>query len=105
MVQHIAVGVITAMEFQMSLEHSPAKGGAAEPVDPMLRTPEVLAAMGWSRTTLWRRVRAGVFPAPAELGPNINGWRQSWVNAARDALPRRTYGAKTPYEPSKEVTA
>ena len=81
----------------MSLEHSPsrspARRGAPEPVDPMLRKPEVLAQMGWSSTTLWRRVRAGAFPAPVELGPNSVGWLQSWVSAARDALPRRTYGA------------
>ncbi len=77
----------------MSLEHSPARKGAPEPVDPMLRAPEVMAQMGWSRTTLWRRVRDGAFPAPVELGPNSIGWRQSWVSAARDALPRRTYGA------------
>ena len=60
-------------------------------VDPMLRAPDVMAQMGWSRTTLWRRVRDGAFPAPVELGANLLGWRQSWVNAARDALPRRTY--------------
>ncbi len=78
----------------MSLEHSPARSkGAPAPVDPMLRPPEVMAQMGWSRTTLWRRVRDGAFPAPVELGPNSIGWRQSWVSAARDALPRRTYGA------------
>ncbi len=76
----------------MSLEHSPARRGAPAPVDPMLRAPEVMAQMGWSRTTLWRRVRDGAFPAPAEIGKNSIGWRQSWVSAARDALPRRTYG-------------
>ena len=77
----------------MSIEHSPAQRGAPEPVDRMLRTSDVLVAMGWSRTTLWRRVRAGAFPPPVELGPNINGWLESWVKAARDALPRRTYSA------------
>ncbi len=76
----------------MSLEHSPARTDAPGSVDRMLRAPEVMAAMGWSRTTLWRRVRAGEFAAPVELGPNIIGWRESWVTAAQDALPRRTYG-------------
>lgn len=77
----------------MSLEHSPARRSALGPIDLMLRAPEVMAQMGWSRTTLWRRVRDGAFPAPVELGPNSIGWRQSWVSAARDALPRRTYGS------------
>ncbi len=88
----------------MSLEHSPARSGAPGPIDRMLRTPEVLEAMGWSRTTLYRRVRAGAFPPPVELGPNINGWFESWVKAARAALPRRTYGAEHAHEPSEEVT-
>ncbi len=61
--------------------------------DRMLRPPEVMARMGWSRTTLWRRIRAGAFPAPVELGVNSIGWPESWVNDARDALPRRRYGA------------
>ena len=61
--------------------------------NPMLRPREVMAQMGWSRTTLWRRVRAGAFPAPVELGVNSIGWPESWVNEARDALPRRTYGS------------
>ena len=77
----------------MSIEHTPSRS-----VDRMLRSAEVMAAMGWSRTTLWRRVRAGAFPAPVETGPNSIGWFESWVAAARAALPRRTYGAETPYE-------
>ena len=72
--------------------------------DRMLRPPEVMSVMGWSRTTLWRRVRAGDFPAPVELGPNSIGWRESWVNGARDSLPRRTYGAEQAHGPSEEVT-
>ncbi len=83
----------------MSLEHSPAPRGAPGPVDKMLRPPEVMAAMGWSRTTLWRRVRDGAFPAPCILGPNSIGWFESWVNAARDGLPRRTYGAPPTDDP------
>ena len=68
--------------------------------DRMLRPPEVMSVMGWSRTTLWRRVRAGAFPPPVELGPNSIGWLESWVNVARDALPRRTYGAEQAHESS-----
>ena len=82
----------------MSLEHSPAKIGTTnrrttpDSIDRMLRAPEVMAIMGWSRTTLWRRVRDGAFFAPQELGPNSIGWTESRVKAARDALPRRIYG-------------
>ena len=74
-------------------------------VDPMLRAPEVMAQMGWSRTTLWRRVRDGEFPAPVELGVNIIGWRQSWVSTARDALPRRTYRSDGPHARAESTAA
>ncbi len=67
--------------------------------DSKLPAPEVMARMGWSRTTLWRRVRTGKFAAPAELGPNSIGWRESWVDEAQDALPRRTYGLPATDEP------
>jgi prophage regulatory protein len=72
--------------------------------DRMLRPPEVMSVMGWSRTTLWRRIRAGHFPPPVELGPNSIGWLESWVNGARDALPRRTYDTEQAHEPSEDVT-
>jgi prophage regulatory protein len=82
----------------MSLEHSPARRSAPARIDRMLRPAEVMALLGWSRTTLWRRVRDGAFPAPMELGPNSIGWSESVAIAVRDALPRRTYGAENPYE-------
>ena len=43
-------------------------------MDTMLRPPEVMKRTGLCRSTLWRRVRAGTFPAPIELGPNAIGW-------------------------------
>ena len=84
----------------MSLEHAPGRG-----VDRMVRPREVCSVMGWSRTTLWRRTRAGKFPPPAILGENAIGWPESVVKAARDALPRRTYGAETPYQPTQEAAS
>lgn len=57
----------------------------------MLRAPEVMARIGWSRVTLWRRVRAGAFPAPVELGSNMIGWLEEEVEEWIEAQPRRTY--------------
>ena len=84
----------------MSIEHAPGRE-----VDRMLRPREVCSLMGWSRTTLWRRVRAGDFPAARILGPAAIGWPESVAKAARDALPQRTYGAETPYQPTQEAVA
>ena len=36
---------------------------ARDPFPAILRTPAVLALISLSRTSLWRRVRAGDFPA------------------------------------------
>ena len=69
---------------------------------PILRPPEVLIRTGLSRTTIWRRVRAGTFPAPIELGENSIGWPESEITAWLANRPRRTYGAET--APAPEAT-
>ena len=61
--------------------------------DKMLRAAEVMARVGLSRTTIWRRVRAGTFPAPVELGVNAIGWHESEIAAWLESCNRRTYGA------------
>ena len=71
--------------------------------DCMLRAPEVMERTGLSRTTLWRRVRAGTFPPPTELGENSIGWPASVITAWLTNRPQRTYGAKQPYEPEETV--
>ena len=63
--------------------------------DHMLRPPEVMARTGLSRTTIWRRVRAGTFPAPHELGVNSIGWTSQSIEDWLKSRPRRTYGAET----------
>ena len=77
----------------MSAEHSPARKDALES-EPMLRPLEVMARTGLSRTTIWRRVRAGTFPAPIELGQNSIGWPESLIRSWLANRPRRTYGAE-----------
>ena len=69
----------------------------------MLRAPEVMARTGLSRVTIWRRVRAGTFPAPTELGENSIGWPASVITEWLDSRPRRTYGATIPEENAEAV--
>ncbi len=59
----------------------------------MLRAPEVMARTGLSRSTIWRRVRAGTFPAPVELGVNSIEWPASAIAEWLENRPRRTYDA------------
>ena len=60
----------------------------------ILRATAVMTRMGWSRTTLWRRVRAGEFPAPVDTGPNTVGWFDDEVDTAQENLSRVTYAPK-----------
>lgn len=65
----------------------------------MLRAPEVMARTGLSRVTIWRRVRAGTFPAPIELGANSIGWPAAAITTWLENQPRRTYRAEASPEP------
>ena len=58
--------------------------GAPEPVAPgdhYFRARDVQARVGLSRTTIWRLVRVGQFPAPRRLSANAIGWLASEVEA------------------------
>ena len=53
----------------------------------ILRTPEVSSLTGLSRTTLWRRAKAGHFPEPVQLGGGIIGWKSEDVRRWCDERP------------------
>ena len=57
----------------------------------LLSTKQVMARMGWSRTTLWRRVRDGEFAAPVKTGTNSTAFYENEVDAAQANLPRVNY--------------
>ena len=42
---------------------------------------EVLETLGVSKTTLYRWIHAGTFPAPLILGPQKRAWRESDISA------------------------
>ena len=67
----------------MSIEHSPGRR--------LISPKQVCARMDWSRTTLWRRVSAGEFPAPVQTGGNITGFFEDEVDKAQANLPRVNY--------------
>ena len=45
----------------------------------LLRLPDVIHMCGLSRTTLYRRMSEGLFPAPVRIGPRSVAWRESDV--------------------------
>ena len=65
--------------------HRDATGGIGMPI---LRTSQVTALTGLSRTTLWRLEKADAFPARVQLGANSVGWRSEEVQAWIENRPR-----------------
>lgn len=49
--------------------------------DRIIRWPEVSARTSLSRTTAWRLMRDGKFPASVPITDHIVGWRLSEVDA------------------------
>ncbi|MEZ5490253.1 MAG: AlpA family phage regulatory protein [Gammaproteobacteria bacterium] len=49
------------------------------------KNPEVRARIGISRSTLYRKIQEGTFPAPISLGGRATGWLDhevtAWINA------------------------
>jgi len=54
----------------------------------LLNVREVMAKTGYSRTTIYRRVRLGDFPAPIRIGPNAIRWRESALAAWLEKCPQ-----------------
>ncbi|WP_298725744.1 AlpA family transcriptional regulator [uncultured Ferrovibrio sp.] len=56
----------------------------------ILRLPEVKRETGLSRATIYRKIKAGDFPAPVELSRNSVGWYESEIAAWKANRPRRS---------------
>ncbi len=68
----------------------------------ILRMPEIMRRSQLSRTTIWRKVRSGEFPAPVQLTANTIGWyahifEQQWLKTRRPV-------SYAPRQPSAEPT-
>jgi prophage regulatory protein len=50
---------------------------ATEPARLFARLPTVIQATGLGRSTIYRLVASGAFPAPVHLGPRAVAWRWS----------------------------
>lgn len=51
------------------------------------RMPDLVKAVGLSKTTIYRMMRAGKFPRPIALSEDMVGWRPDEVKAWVDARP------------------
>ena len=54
-------------------------------IDPIIRTNQLVEMLGIHKTTLYRWIKAGDFPAAFRMNKNSIGWRKStideWVEA------------------------
>ncbi len=67
----------------MSLDNHPARR--------LLSAKQVCALMSFSRTTLWRKVRDGKFPAPVKTGENSSRFYEDEIAEIQADLPRVRY--------------
>lgn len=68
----------TVAEMVTSCSVAPAMQMAitlALPETGFLRQAQVLAFVPFSKSTLWRRVQEGSFPAPIKLSVRVTAWR------------------------------
>jgi len=60
----------------------------ALPDDGFVREARLLPVVGFSSSTLWRKVKSGEFPAPVRLGKRITAWKcssvRAWINSASE---------------------
>lgn len=49
--------------------------------DALIRKTRVLEMTGWSNSTLYNRISAGLFKPGVKVGPRIVAWPQSEVDA------------------------
>lgn len=54
-------------------------------VQTIIRLPEVKAETGASRSTIYLRIKQGLWPKPVRLGPRSVGWPVSEVAAINNA--------------------
>ena len=62
----------------------PAPLSAQAPKPAFYRLPDVMRITALSRSTLYRRIAEGRFPAPVHLGGRVSAWGwlalQDWIN-------------------------
>jgi prophage regulatory protein len=65
----------------------------------IIRLPEVKQKTGQSRSTIYERIRQGMFPAPIQLGGRSVGWLESEIDEWIIACIEKTRTAKAGQKP------
>jgi prophage regulatory protein len=81
---------ITAAVVSAPSSPSPSHLPPALPSMGFLRQAQLLKFIPISKSTLWRRVQARVFPAPVKLSERVTVWRVEDIRQWIDAQGRQT---------------
>lgn len=46
----------------------------------LLRLPAVIKRVGMSRSSVYRKIQEGSFPAPIKISERLNGWPESAID-------------------------
>ena len=65
----------TLISMERDPEHDPL------PKIGFLRLPDVLRLFPVSKSSWWRGVKAGIYPLPVKLSPNVSAWRVRDIHA------------------------
>jgi prophage regulatory protein len=63
-----------------SRQKNPRGGAAMREPDRIVRLKTVLARTGLSRSTIYRKIAEGTFPAQLKISANGTGWHESEIN-------------------------
>ena len=66
----------------------------------IIRGRKVRERVGKSRTSLWRAVKNGSFPAPVSIGANAIGWYEDEIDDWLERRPRVHYAPRDEAEKS-----
>lgn len=58
------------------------------PSEGFVRINQVLKMFAISRSSLWRRIKAGQLPKPHKIGPKVNVWDVAELRATKDSITR-----------------
>ena len=57
----------------------------------LIRLAEVMERTGLKRNSIWRKVRAGSFPAPVKIAENAVAWHDAEITEWQESRPRVAY--------------
>lgn len=55
-------------------------------IHTIYRKPAVRIAMGWANSTLYQKIKDGLFVPPVKIGPRSSGWPSDEVAAVQGAI-------------------